>query len=242
MDSNTAASRLFAAISVITLLLHAPNAAAQSPARRGAEPLNHPCGLIFTDHFGPFDYRRRGSAVKTVEEFHFTAAVETLRSGQSGYIGGDLNYTLRAVPNHHRALVALVRYVEREKSDQLRGMDFPVECYFDRAIRFMPDDTVVRALYAQFLHKRKRTDEGLRHLDYAVPHAGDSPLSHYNLGLIYLELGDPAKALVQAHRAQILGAPQTGLADQLKAMGKWQEPLPAADTDAAATAASAAKP
>lgn len=241
MDLSIAISRL-QLVAGLTLCLTALGTSAQTKAVRGAESPSNPCGMIFTDHYGPFDYRRRAQSVKTVEDFHFTPKVEALVSAQSGYIGGDINYTLRAVPNHHRALIAVMRFTEREKSDQLRGMDFPVECYFDRAIRFMPDDIVVRALYAQFLQKRKRTEEGLRHLDYAVTQAGDSPLSHYNLGLVYLELGEPGKALAQAHRANALGLPQAELADRLKALGKWQEPPPPANSDAAASVPSAVKP
>ncbi len=197
---------------------------AQLPARRGAEDPNHPCGMIYTEHYGPFDYRTHRADLKIVEDFHFTSKVELLQSGQSGWIGGDLNYTLKASPNHHRALIALVRWSERKNTDKTEGQGYPTECYFDRAIRFRPDDTVVRALYAQYLHKRKRTDEGLRQLAVGVSHAGENALSHYNLGLVYLELSAADKALAQAHRAMELGLTRTGLREALTAKGAWREP------------------
>lgn len=212
---------------------------AQVPAQRGAENPNQLCGVIYTNHYGPFDYRTQRAALKVVEDFHFTTRVESLLGGQSGYVGGDLNYTLRSSPNHHRALVALMRWVERSKADQTQGMDFPVECYFDRAIRFRPDDTVVRALYAQFLHKRNRTEEGLRQLDLAVAHAEDNAISQYNLGLVYLELGATDKALAQAHKALAMGFTKPDLANELKKLGRWQEPS-TTPPDTAASAASAA--
>jgi tetratricopeptide (TPR) repeat protein len=200
------------------------SASAQLAARRGGENPNHPCGIIYTQHVGPFDYRTQRDELKIVEDFHFTPKVEMLMAGQSGYIGGDIDYTLKASPNHHRALLALVRWTERSRSDKTTGQQFTVECYFDRAIRFKPDDTVVRALYAQFLHKRNRTAEALTQLQAGVEHAGDNAFSHYNLGLVYLELGEHERALAQAHKAASLGFPRTELKAQLVKLGKWQDP------------------
>lgn len=219
--------RLILTVLAGCLAVAGTTAGAQTRAQRGAEDPNHPCGMIYTDHYGPLDFRTQKPGLKVVEDFHFTTKVETLMAAQSGYIGGDLNYTLRASPNHARALIALTRWIEKSKTDQTRGMDFPAECYFDRAIRFAPDDTVVRALFARFLHQRKRTEEGLKQLDTAVTLAKDNAISHYNIGMVYLELGAPDKALIQAHSALRMGLPRTQLADQLKAQGRWQEPQPA---------------
>ena len=49
-----------------------------------------------------------------------------------------------------------VALCERKKTPQPHGAKFTVECYFDRAVRFAPDDTVVRVLYATFLAKAGR--------------------------------------------------------------------------------------
>lgn len=215
-------------------LLQAVAAYAQQPAVRGAENPSNPCGMIYTDHYGPFDYRTQRASLQVVEQFHFTPKVEGGLGGQSGFIGGDLNYTLRASPNHHRALVTLERVLERAKATQIRGMDFPHECYYDRAIRFRPDDTVVRGLYAQYLNKRNRREDGLRQLEAAAQHAGENPFSHYNIGLLYLELGDPAKALAQAHRAEALGFTRTELRDALRRNGHWREPVAAPESTASA--------
>ena len=221
-------------------MLLAGSAMAQQLARRGAEDPEHPCGMVYTEHYGPYDYRTQRGELKIVEDFHFTQRVERLQGGQSGYIGGDLNYTLKAGPNHHRALVALMRWVEKNKSEKTDGMGYTAECYFDRAIRYRPDDTVVRALYAEFLHKRKRNADGIKQLDVGVFYAGESAFSHYNLGLVYLELGAHDKALRQAQRAMALGFPRTGLKDELVKLGKWQEPAAAQSIAAAAPASAAA--
>lgn len=206
------------------LLCAAGQAQAQLPAQRGMELENLACGKIYMDRYGPYDYRDERDKLKVVEEFHFSRNVEFLIKGITAHYGQDLNYTLLSSPNHHRALVAAVRYGERTGLDKPFGLTFSVECFFDRALRFRPDDTVARALYAQFLHKHNRTAEGLAQLDIAVPLAKDSAFSHYNLGLMYLELGQNEKALAQAHRANALGASLDGLERALKQQGKWRDP------------------
>jgi len=161
-----------------------------------------------------------------VEEFHFTPEIEAGLRGRNGPIGGDIDYTLKASPNHHRALVTLSRLATRLKTERLPGMDWPVECYFDRAIRYRPDDAVVYMLYAQYLHQRQRTGDATRQLENALRHAGDNAFTHYNIGLVYVELGQHASALAQAHKAMAMGFPRTELADQLKRSGHWREPEP----------------
>lgn len=182
------------------------------------------CGPI-ANHYGPYDYRTQRQNLKIVEDFHFTPEVDALIGGKSGYLGADIAYTLHTSPNHHRALIAMVRLGEKMKTPQPKHVRYPVECYFDRAIRFAPNDTVVRILYAQFLAKHGRTNESLQQLEAAVFHAKDNPFSHYNIGLMYFDLGRFDKALTQAHKAAALGFEKTELADLLKRANKWQEPV-----------------
>ena len=47
--------------------------------------------------------------------------------------------------------------------------------------------------------------------------------AHYNLGLAYFETGDYDTALAKARQARALGFPLPGLADKLKAKGKWKD-------------------
>jgi hypothetical protein len=77
------------------------------------------CGPL-ANGYGPFDYRtdRTGTTLSIVEDNHFTPAVEQLISGITGSLGAELDYTLRAFPNHHRALLSLVRLGKRLKSPQ----------------------------------------------------------------------------------------------------------------------------
>ena len=194
------------------------------------------CGDL-RESTGPYDYRTAPMETRAlVEKYHFTVRVEHLLGGQSGKIGADLDYTLRAFPNHHRALISMVRFEERIKMPHVPGARFPVECYFKRALQFAPDDTVARLLYARYLYRAKRGDEADRHVQYTIQEAGDNAFSHYNAGLVLAEHERYELALAQAHRAAALGFDRPELREMLVKAGQWREPPPAA----AASAASAA--
>jgi len=213
----------------------------QLSGHAGAQQGGNVCGSL-ENHYGPYDYRlERDGRLHIVERFHFSPEVEALIHGDSGYIGADLDYVLMTSPNHHRALLATVRYGERLKTTQPPAMKYSIDCYFDRAIRFQPDDTVVREMFAQYLGKGGHIKEAKDQLEAASNYAKDNALSHYNIGLIYFELKDYDHALAQAQMASVEGYPRPELREMLKGVGKWQDP-PATTVDAAgaASAASAA--
>lgn len=186
---------------------------------------NSECGSL-KNGFGPYDYRtERGASLNLVESAHFTQQVEMLMNATTGYIGGDIDYTLRAFPNHHRALMTVMRYGEKTKSTKPPHMQYTVECYFDRAIRFRPDDAITRMIYSMYLAKNNRAPEAIQQLDIAADGAEtqENPFAHYNLGLNYFDLKDYDKAAIQAHKAYNMGFPQTALKEKLKSVGKWTE-------------------
>ena len=204
-----------------------------------AQPAGNSCGEL-RNGFGPYDYRTDRDKLPIVEGAHFTPEVEALIRGNAGYIGGDLDYTLRAFPNHHRALISMMRLAERAKSPQAPAAKYTVECYFDRAVRFKPDDTIARMLFATYLHKIGREAEANQQVDRAVAVAGDNAFTHHNAGLMYLDLKNYDKALREAHVAYGLGFPRATLRDALKAAGKWAEPPADPASAPEATPASAA--
>lgn len=208
--------------SLIALGLWAALYTPGNAAAQGAAP--HRCGDPFKNHYGPWDYRNAPKeSQNTVERAHFTPRIEQLKRGDR-VLGDDLSYTLNVFPNHHRALLAITTLAEREKTNKPEMSHHTIDCWYDRAVRFRPDDTVARALYARYLGKEKRLDDAVSQLDAAAQHAKDNPLSHYNIGLIYFDLGNHERALEQAHKAMALGMQGTGLADKLKREGKWREP------------------
>jgi hypothetical protein len=182
------------------------------------------CGSL-SNHYGPFDYRTQRDKLKRVEDYHFGPGVEALVRGESTTkIGGDLSYLMRTSPNHHRGLVAVMRLGEKENSPHPRNLQYSVECYFERAIRFQKNDATVRMLYAQYLNQQKRAPEALRQLDTASKLSQTSGFTQYNVGLVYFEMGEFDLALSQAHKAMSLGFDRPELAAQLKSKNKWKDP------------------
>lgn len=183
------------------------------------------CGTL-KNHYGPFDYRTdRGETLDVVNRAHFTPKIEALIRGNTGSIGQDLSYTLRTFPNHHRALMTMMRYAQRLKTPQPKDAEFSISCYFERALRFRPDDVVVRMMYSSFLTTNESIPQAKQELEKVAKVAGDNALTHYNMGLIYLDMKEYEKALAEAHTAMALGFPQTGLRDKLVAVGQWREPV-----------------
>jgi len=193
------------------------------------------CGPL-GNTFGPYDYRDHAGSVdfKTnrnnplflVESAHFRPEMEALIRGGQGArsdVGPELDYTLRAFPNHHKALDAMVRLSERLKMDPARGARYPVDCWFERSIRFRPDDTIVRMIYAAYLGKVKRLPDAKAQLKFAADTAKDNAFTHYNIGLIYLDMGEFDLALAQAHIAYGLGMQRPELRDKLTSNGQWRE-------------------
>ncbi len=180
------------------------------------------CGSL-DNAYGPFDYRSDKKKLGVVERFHFGPQVERLASGISGQVGADLDYTLRAFPNHHRALMSMKRLGAREKTTKARGAQYTVECYMIRAETFRPDDGMVKVIYGLFLSESGRTKEAVAKLEAARKLESRNANVHYNLGLAYFNLGQYDNALESAHRAYADGFPLPGLRDQLKRAGKWRE-------------------
>lgn len=173
----------------------------------------------------PRDYRSATpSYLEVVEVAHFAYNVEHLIRPMFQYFGSDLSYTLHALPNHPRALVTLMRLGERERSAQPKGLPYTVDCFFRRAVRFAPDDVVAKMLYAQYLGRQSRREDALAQLSAVRELAGDNPLTHYNLGLLYADMREYDAALRQAHLAMALGMPRDDLRLKLQEAGQWREP------------------
>jgi Tfp pilus assembly protein PilF len=185
------------------------------------------CGSL-VNGFGPYDYRTASQATRRqVELHHFNANVENLRSGQNGYLAGDIDYVLRAFPNHPRALWAMEKLARRDRNEHPLGANWTTACYFRRAVEFQPDDATVRLLYGLHLAERGKKGEAVEELQSAQALIdkdeylrADANIA-YNLGIGFYRVGryDEAKAL--ALRADELGFPMTGLQNMLKKSGKW---------------------
>ena len=193
-----------------------------------AQANNSACGPL-ANAFGPFDYRtERGNSLYLVESTHFLPYIEMLIRGHTSTTpGDDIDYTLRAFPNHHRALLAMMRLGEKEKTPKPLSSRYTVECWFERAVLFRPDDTTVRMIFSTYLSKNKRIPEAVTQLEQAAAIAKDNAFTHYNIGLVYFDMKIYDKALGQAHTALALGFERTELRDLLEKAGQWKYPATA---------------
>jgi tetratricopeptide (TPR) repeat protein len=188
-----------------------------------AEVSEYSCGPL-RNAYGPYDYRSDKDKLQIVEGAHFTPEVANLVRGNTGdRPGGDIDYTLRAFPNHPGALMSMVRLGDKEKTMKPSGAHYSVECYLYRAIRFRDNDGTAKVIYASYLAKKGRNAEALKQLNQATELGEDSANLDYNIGLIYFNLGKFDEALKYAHSAYKRGFPLPGLRDKLKKVGKWSE-------------------
>ena len=180
------------------------------------------CGAL-TNAFGPFDYSdpltHTPAKLGIVEGAHFTPEVEQLVRGASSVNPlDDLDYTLRAFPNHHRALYSLAKYYL--KFPNVRGR-YSLDCWFERAARFNSSDGVVPAIYGVYLAKKGERNQALEQYQKAIELLPDFAEAHYNLGLLYIDLKKYDLANQQAGIAYKLGFPLPGLRKRLQELGAW---------------------
>lgn len=188
------------------------------------KPENY-CGDL-RNGYGPFDYRKAPSLpheIDMVERNHFTTEVEQNIRGKTGWVGSDVDYTLRAWPNHHRALATMVRQGLIEKTPQVRGAQWPVDCYFLRAFQFTPDDGMVHAIYATHLLAHGKSEQANTELLRAVALEPENASINYNAGLASMKAKKYDQALMYAKKAYGMKFPLQGLKNQLKAVGKWDD-------------------
>jgi tetratricopeptide (TPR) repeat protein len=213
------------------------------PLHAAAAEVYPGCGSL-KNAYGPFDYRTDKAKLGIVERFHFQGPPGRLNAQQAQHLAGNLDYTLRAFPNHHGALMELTNLAARRKKGdlaelQLPGMNYRVECYLIRAAVFRPDDGMVKLIFGIFEIRAGQPQKGVQLLHAAEKLRPDDANVFYNLGLAYLDLKDYGAALDNAHRAYAMGFPLPGLRDRLKREGKWREPDTAGNNAAGDNAADA---
>lgn len=176
--------------------------------------------------YGPFDYYKpkESNAVHLVESAHFTREVELLRKGNtSADPAGDLRYTLLALPNHPRALQTLVMLGRKERTNRPKNMIYSVECYFDRALRFRPNDAVVKMIFGNYLATTGRYPDAKAMLESASEKMGGNANYHYNLALVNIALKEWDQAVSNAAIAYSNGFNLPGLKKKLVENGKWTD-------------------
>lgn len=194
--------------------------------------------------FGPFDYTdgtytiagnytrhgRNEAPLRTVEKVHFTPEVERLVKGTTSKNPiGDIDYTIRAFPNHHRALYAAIRFylIKSPKArDEGQTKKFrpgysgysPPECYLQRAEYFAPEDGMVTALFGLYLHRRDDLDGALEKYKEAENKLGETKYAelYYNRGLLHFDREEYTEAQEYADKAYALNYQLPGLRRRLE--------------------------
>ena len=180
-----------------------------------AEPDLSRCQPLDINRVLPYhDIRDPGSSVNlgTVETNHFIKDVELLRRGQTSPLPYDISFVLRAFPNHYRALNSMAMWqLKNNLPEDPKNELWTADCYFLRALDFVPDDWKVNLVYGVYLHKAKRLDEAQKQYEEAEQKGADSADYWYNRGLLEVDMGHLTKAQECADKAYEQGASLPGL-------------------------------
>ena len=177
---------------------------------------------------GPFDYNNRvalGKEYKMIVRSHFTHNVKYLISGNRGYLWGDLDYTLRAIPNHPEAILSVIRYeikrTQKYRTRRLGKLKSQPECYIQRAINFRKKDPVPYFLYGYYLRKLGGLTQAVQYYEKALNLAPQSSKIEYSFSLLLIDLKRYDEALNHAKKAYKLGKPPSGLRNKLIKLKVW---------------------
>ena len=203
--------------------------------------------------FGPYDYYNPPKgALALVESAHMGPIIaEAKYRGRWCEYYDNLDYTLRAFPNHPLALTLMAEYLDsrspcgREPAPAPRGRS-PLELaaaiesgawrernadyYFEKGIEYKPKDapkSVVkrpetRILYGKFLYERKRLNSALTQFTEAVKLDPSAAEAYYYLGLVHFDKNNPQAAKTYIDKARTLGQPPKELKQKLISVGQWR--------------------
>lgn len=216
-SSNRKVKRVLVSIVLFVLGSVSVNAAVRNNQTCGIQP-----GAPLQNAYGPWDYTNpeHQQRLPLVLQAHFTPLVERLVSGNTGSIMSDIDYTLRAIPNYHRALASMARHQRNEKL-KFKNLDdyYTIECYFKRALYMQPNDATTLMLYGIHLHLLKDYQNAEDKYLGAYKLSPRNPEVQYNLGLLYLDLNNLEKAKEFATSAYQSGYPLEGLKRRLEKAG-----------------------
>jgi len=189
---------------------------------------NITCGITpslpLENAYGPYDYTNplHKDKLPIVLGAHFTRDVEMLiRGSTSTTPHGDIDYTLRAIPNFHRALYAMSRLQIRDGLVSNEGFRYYTSrCYFERAVYFNPKDEVSFMLYGMHLHRVGNLVEAEKKYELAEGLGLGSAEFYYNYGLLMLDMGDLVEAKLYANKSYSQGYPLSWLKDRLVEIGQ----------------------
>lgn len=177
----------------------------------------------FDDSVDYFDPAQQAK-IRGIESNHLNSNVENLVRGQSSGVGGDLRFILNIVPNHHRAMTALARLSQRDRSETpAETGPYTVSCWLHRATVFSPTDGRSFLIYGVHLARLNKTRDAITQLEQADQLIPADANVAYNLGLLYFDLKDYSRSLEFAKRAYAAEFPLPGLRNKLVGAGQWRD-------------------
>lgn len=193
------------------------------------------CGELH-NAFGPFDYYNPANAdeLNDVNTNHMHRVVTGMQSQDSNarLAINNIDYMLRAFPNHPQVLRLMSEYF---LGGGKRWEHRSAECYFDRAVRFVPEDGNTRMIFGVYLYRKGNLQDARVQLEKARELLPDSADAAYNLALLDFREKKYDSAKANALKAYSLGYPLPFLRDNLRKLGYW-------DAAADETVAAALKP
>jgi tetratricopeptide (TPR) repeat protein len=167
-----------------------------------------------------FDMRARDKhsveTVRKVELYHWELAMECQRKKRLACAFNNLDFMLRWVPNHSRALNALVDLgVEHKRPD----LALP---YLEAAVAFCPKCADLYVVAGNYDLRIGKVDSAIGQYRKSLELNPNSADAHYNLGLSYFKQGNRIAANESAQKAYALGYPLPGLREKLKGAGAWK--------------------
>ena len=180
--------------------------------------------------YGPFDYTKRHlypHDLDLVEGAHFKPDVENLLEGKhrsdDNSAWPDLDYTLRAWPNHARALLSIIRFQLKINNKLTRlTIPIPAECYLNRAINYSPNDPVPYTLFGYYLHKIGHLGEADKFYKRAMELDPENPKFAYSYSLLLIDMKRYEEAVKFAKIAYQHPHTPLTLKNKLQKLGLWK--------------------
>jgi tetratricopeptide (TPR) repeat protein len=160
--------------------------------------------------------RKNRIIINKVQKAHLGPGVECLEQARYWCAHQNLDFVLRWIPNHGRAL---------DLYSQLaiaRGRPESVIPYLDYALRFDHDNPALPVVYGIHRYRTGDFEAAAERFRQALNRNSESAEAHYHLGLSLAELGRWEAAREHAHRAYDLGYPLPGLREKLRREGEWR--------------------
>jgi len=169
--------------------------------------------IVIQDYYDPINTHY----LDMVTGAHVDKMEQRYKKGQFDWVWSDLEYTLKRVPNHPRALLKLVTFSREYKKITPAVADD----YFQKAIKFNPDEPNTRVIYGFHLQKYPQLDKAIEQYEIALKLKPNHAQGHYNLALALIDKGELEKAKKHAKEAYNLGYPLEGAKERLIELNAW---------------------